>query len=204
VSVAIALTISEQERAETSVQSTPAAAPTPEPEPSSAELQLAVGLGLLTDAGTLPDPAPGLDLAAALELKALRVGAFVAVFLPQDTQLPDQTGGGTFDFVLAGLDLCAHPVLDALHLLACAGFEVGRIGALGKGVVNGRPGDAGWYAPRVELGVGYGIAKVARVWLRGGIAVPLARPQFVLDDTDRVHQPSSTAFRAALAIELLL
>lgn len=213
-SVAIALSISEEERAQR--ERTPQAQATPEPVAASAAPPVeeeqapspgpvfALGLGLLIESGALPSAVPGLELAGALELRALRIAAFAAVFVPQDAELAGDSRGGTFDFVLAGIDLCGHPAFGDIHLLACAGFELGRIGARGKGVLNERDGDAGWYAPRAELGVGYGLAQVARVWLRGGIAMPLSRPEFVLDDTDRVHQPSGASLRGLLAVEVLL
>lgn len=211
VSVAIALTISERARQEQQHEpsaSAPAAeppAPAEAPPPSAeSPLRFAIGAGLLIEGGALPSAVPGLDLGAALEWRSLRLGASVALFVPQDAQLPDDDRGGTFDFVLAGFDVCGKPAFGSWHLLACAGFELGRIGARGENVINERSGDAGWYAPRAQLGVGYGFAEIVRVWLRGGIAVPLARPEFVLDDTDRVHQPSNTSLRAAAVVEILL
>jgi hypothetical protein len=211
VSVAIALTISERERQlsepepavsapEPVPEAEPSAAPTPEPAP----LGFAIHAGLIVESGALPAPVPGLDLGAALEWRSLRIAAFVALFIPQDEQLPNDDRGGTFDLVLAGFDVCAKPTLDALHLLACAGFELGRIGARGNQVLDPREGDAGWYAPRIELGVGYGFAEIARIWLRGGVAIPLARPQFLLNDSEQVHQPSNTSLRGVLAVEILL
>jgi hypothetical protein len=201
VSVAIALTISERERDQPEQDVEVRSRPTAQDEGT---LRFAVGAGVLVDAGGLPNPVPGIDLGAALEWNALRIGAFVAVFVPQDEQLPTDDRGGTFDFLLAGFDVCAKPEVDALHLLACAGFELGRIGARGDSVLNEREGDAGWYAPRAELGVGYGFARIARVWLRGGIVVPLARPAFFLDDEDVVHQPSTISFRGLIALEIVL
>jgi hypothetical protein len=214
VSVAIALTISEREREQhaASAESDPpreaddqAPVPSTTVDEADGALRFALGAGVLVDAGALPNAVPGIDLGGALEWKALRIGAFLAVFVPQDEQLPNEVYGGTFDFVLAGFDVCAKPELDALHLLACAGFELGRIGARGDNkVVNAREGDAGWYAPRTELGVGYGFAEIVRVWLRGGIAVPLARPEFLLDGEDRVHKPSSLSLRGLVALEIVL
>jgi len=211
VSVAIALTISEREREQHGTAEPEPKPPEPEGEaPAIAadepdgKLSFAVGAGVLVDAGALPSAVPGLELGGALEWKALRIGAFIAVFVPQDEQLANEDYGGTFDLVLAGFDVCAKPAVEALHLLACAGFELGRIGARGNQVINPREGDAGWYAPRTELGVGYGFAGIVRIWLRGGVAVPLARPEFVLDDDDRVHKPSNISLRALLALEILL
>lgn len=212
VSVAIALTISERERQQhegTAGSEPPEPSPDAEAPASAADeaddkLAFAVGAGVLVDAGALPSAVPGLELGGALEWKALRIGAFIAVFVPQDEQLPNEDYGGTFDLVLAGFDVCAKPAFEGLHLLACAGFELGRIGARGNQVVNPREGDAGWYAPRTELGVGYGFAGIVRVWLRGGIAIPLARPEFLLDDDDRVHKPSNISLRGLVALEIVL
>jgi hypothetical protein len=212
VSVAIALTINEEEQraraAEQIAENKPNAEPEPdaepEPEPASQSPSalFVLGLGPLIDAGALPSAAPGLEVAAALELGVMRIGASFAGFMPQEAELPDASGG-RFDFVLGGVDLCGHPLFGDLHLLACAGFELGRIGARGTGIRNWREGDAAWYAPRVQLGVGYGFAEVVRVFVRGGIAVPLARREFQVDG-ERVHQPGSSALRVGVGIELVL
>jgi hypothetical protein len=211
VSVAIALTISERDHAADEPSTAHVSVPVPVPDPpfpapseDADPLHFAIGAGLFLESGALPAPVPGVDLGAALEWRSLRIGVSVALFVPQDEQLPNDDRGGRFDLVLAGLDICAKPVLDSLHLLACAGFELGRIGARGDMVLNERAGDAGWYAPRAELGVGYGFAEIARVWLRGGVAIPLARPQFLLNDTAQVHQPANTSVRGLVAIEILL
>jgi hypothetical protein len=211
VSVAIALTINEEEQrmlaaaeADASASATAEAAPNAEPaaERGSPPALFVLGLGPQLDAGALPNATPGLDVGAALELGLLRVGLSFAAFVPQSAELPDASGG-RFDFVFAGVDLCGHPLFGELHLLACAGFELGRIGARGTGVRNWREGDAAWYAPRVLLGVGYGFAKVVRVFLRGGVAVPLARREFQVDG-ERVHRPGSTALRLGVGVELVL
>ena len=214
VSVAIALTISERERAAEPepIGERPSPPPSPDavsvPEAASQPAapeppHVAIGAGLLVASGALPSLAPGAQVTGALEWKALRIGVFLAVLVPQEAQLPDDRGG-TFDLVLGGVDLCAKPELATLHLVACAGFELGRMGGRGDNVADPRLGDAGWYAPRVELGVGFGVADPLRVWLRGGVAVPLSRPEFLLDETDRVHQASNMSFRGLLAVEILL
>jgi hypothetical protein len=213
VSVAIALTIDEEEPralatepiADGGTEATvDASSETPaEPRRQASPALFVIGLGPVLDAGVLPDQAVGLDLSAALELGALRLGASFAGFMPQETQLSDATGGARFDFVRGNLELCGHPRFGDFHLLACAGFELGRIGARGTGVRNWRDVEAGWYAPRVLLGVGYGFAKIVRVFLRGGIAMPLTRREFLLDD-EHVHQPDTTSLRASLSVELVL
>jgi hypothetical protein len=215
VSVAIALTISEREQAQEPEPATESAPSSPGPELTSdtateppplsdaASPGFALGAGLLLDTGALPNLAPGFEIAGALEWKLLRVGAFLGLFAPQEARLSDDRGG-TFDFVLGGIDLCAKPELTSVHLIACAGFELGRISGSGDNVADPRLGDAGWYAPRAELGVGYGFAEVVRIWLRAGAAIPLTRPEFLLDGTDNVHRPSNVSLRGLLAFEIIL
>jgi hypothetical protein len=71
-------------------------------------------------------------------------------------------------------------------------------------VHNPRLGDSGWQALRAELGARYDFVAGLGVLVRAGIAAPLERREFVLDETETVHRPSAVALRALLGLELAL
>jgi hypothetical protein len=71
-------------------------------------------------------------------------------------------------------------------------------------VHNPRLGGSGWQALRVELGGRYEFIAGLGVVLRAGIALPLERRAFVLDDTEALHRPSTVALRALIGLELEL
>jgi hypothetical protein len=166
-------------------------------------LRFALGAGLMLDHGSLPELAPGAELALSLGWRALRLTALGEFFPNQQTRLssnPDH--GGEFRLALGGLLACGERGFGALAAFGCGGFELGRLSAKGIGVHNPRFGDSGWQALRAELGGRYEFVAGLGVLLRAGIALPLERRAFVLDATQTVHRPSSAALRALIGLEL--
>ncbi len=212
-SVAMALTIAEREEERSREQ----AAPLPAPEASAAEpaddaeedaptaLHVSVGAGALLESGALPAVAIGAQLEAALGYGALRVGLVGALFAAQSGERAGDDSGARFDFVLGGMVVCGESgAAPALHLIACAGMEIGRLAAEGMKVSRSRSGDAAWYAPRADVGAFYALTSSLRAGLRAGVAVPLARPEFVLNGDDRVHKPANVSARLLIGLELRL
>jgi hypothetical protein len=188
----------------------PTAQPAPAPVSTAAvvsasgdALRFALGAGAALDYGSLPELAPGAELDLSLGWRALRLTALGTFFPTQQTRLssnPDH--GGEFRLALGGLLACGERRFGALAAFGCGGFELGRLSAKGIGVHNPRFGDSGWQALRAELGGRYELVAGLGVLLRAGIALPLARRAFVLDDTETVHRPSSVALRALIGLEL--
>ena len=73
----------------------------------------------------------------------------------------------------------------------------------GEGLDVGRPrlGSALWLAPTVEAGVALPLTPRLAVTMRVGAAVPLRRPEFVIDPIVRIHRAGSLDGRAALGLE---
>lgn len=213
--VAMALTLSERDRTQPP-PSQVAMLPELEGEPSSsidddeapqvepARMRSAVSVGLFFEKGALPEIGFGVEIGAALEYAALRGGLSFATFASQEARLPGDDSGGAFSLMFGALSVCAHPTINAWHLLGCAGFELGSLSAEGKGIEHGRSGSALWTAPRAEIGVGYALAPTLRFWLRGGGAFALARPEFLIEDLGEVHQPDNLSARGLIAFELVL
>jgi hypothetical protein len=212
-SVAMALAIAEhdEERAREQAEVEPQLSaealipPVAEPDYDATPLHVSVGLGALIESGALPALAVGAQLEAAITYGALRAALLGAWFAPQSGQLPNDDSGARFDFVLGGLVVCGvSPLASAVNLIACAGMELGRLGAEGENVQRMGSGGSLWYAPRVDLDVGYALSDALRLGLRAGAAVPLARPEFVINRSDLVHQPANVSARLLIGLELRL
>jgi len=160
-------------------------------------------LAAVGDAGALPQAAPGVALEVALDVGSLRVVGLAALFATERADVAG--GGGDFDLAFGGALGCWRRPLRRVTALACLGGEVGRLSGRGLGVSFSRLGSSLWLAPRADLGIGVPlVARIALV-LRGGIAVPVFRPEFtefVSGQTVEVHQAARVTARAILGIEV--
>lgn len=196
----------------------PAPAPTPSssssPPPSAlptvvtgpraspaAPVTLAGGLAVVGDGGALPDPGIGVELGASLRHRWLRATVAGTLFASQVTRATGTTGG-EFRLMFVSAQACFTQPVRRTLLLACAGYELGRLSAEGVGVFGPQLGSARWQAPRAELGLSIPVASRVALVARGGVAVPLSRTQFVIEGATPVHRPGSVAVRLALGAEL--
>jgi len=179
------------------VISAPVAAAAPAP------LRGAVALAVLADAGALPHAGLGLSLEGSLQFRRLRVVGIGALFASQQTLLPGSTTGGDFQLAVGGVMACLTQGLGRWTVLVCGGAEVGRLSAEGVGVNNPKLGAALWAAGRGDAGAVLSLGPRLALLLRGGVALPVTRPTFVLDGETPVHRPSSVTARATLGVEML-
>jgi len=164
-------------------------------------LRFGVAAGGALDVGALPQPAVGAQLELFAGYGALRVTALGTLFGSQDTHLPDGERGGEFQLGLGALLACAEVQFERVFALACAGFELGQITAAGIDVMDPRERRVGWRALRAEAGLGWPVGQGFSLLARAGAVVPLTRPPFVLDETERVHRPSSLSARVWVGVE---
>jgi len=166
------------------------------PERITPVLTLATVAGI----GALPGPGLGLQLDVGAQISFIRLVARGALFASQEKRLADDTGG---DFLLAfgALLACASQAVGKPTLLGCAGFELGRLSGEGLGIDRPRLGTVTWLAPTAEVGIHFPLTPKLAVVVRAGAAVPLQRPDFVIDPTVRIHRPASIDGRAALGLE---
>jgi hypothetical protein len=161
----------------------------------------AIALALTTDTGTLPSTSLGVELAGSLQHRSLQLALLATWFGSEDTAGADHTGG-TFQLAVGGARACFAPRRGRWTPLACGGFELGRLSGTGQGVARPETGDALWRALRADLGVTMALSGNTALLLTGGVAVPLARPAFVLDGSELVYRPSRLAARFTAGLQI--
>lgn len=182
-----------------------AAVPTPRSLSRSREVtsvwRPAVALALATDTGALPSSTVGVGLEGSVQRASLRLALLATWFGSQDATGANHSGG-TFQLTVGGARACFAPRRGRWTLLACGGFELGRIVGTGQGVARPETGQALWRAVRADVGVTAALNGNAALLLTGGVAVPLSRPAFVLDGSELVYRPSHLAMRLAAGLQL--
>jgi hypothetical protein len=215
--VAIAMTISASEQPSANVLGARAlatSAPQPRAAPAQARpplvaaaprrdldpVQFALGAGLTLDRGVLPRLAPGAELALSLRVSRLRVVALAALFGRQSLRLPDARGED-FALALGALLACADWEREHWGARACAGFELARLAVRALGVRVAHDTSRLLPAPRAELAAVWRATRKLRFLIHLGAALPLARDEFVLDDSDHLYTPRAISLRATLDSE---
>jgi hypothetical protein len=165
---------------------------------------------LLADSGSLPSP--GLGAGLGLELRARRVAlrAQGVLLFDQHVALEPRAGapGADMSLALASLSACLAPLgsfRSGSALFACAGWELGRLGAEGTGVQTPRRGEQLWTAPRLDAGLSWAVpGSVLRVGLQLTVTAPLKRDDFFLRELGNVHRAPGAVGRLAAGVELAL
>jgi hypothetical protein len=167
-----------------------------------------LALSGVVDAGSLPAPALGVGLEAALRHPywALRVGG--TLLFDRHVGIRNAAGapGAELRFLVGNLSACVVP-LGSYHtssaLFACAGWELGQLTAEGTGVSAPRESNQLWSAPRLDAGLSVAVPDTAfRLSLQLTAAAPLKRDDFFLRDLGNVHQVPWAVGRFALAADV--
>jgi hypothetical protein len=177
-------------------EASPPSAATPIP------LEFSAAALLILDTALLPAAAAGASLELAMRYGLFKIIALGALFAEQEARLADSRGG-RFGLALFGGLLCLQPSAEAVVMLGCAGFELGRLSA--EGILD-RPltGSAPLRAVRVDVGGGYRFSPRLAAFVRLGVSAPLTSADFNVDDGDRVHRLGPLSGRAVAGIELFL
>jgi hypothetical protein len=176
-----------------------------EPPPSAAApipLEFSVAAALVLDTAELPSLGAGGTAEIALRYGLFKLIALGALFVEQESRLSDGRGG-RFGLALLGGLLCLQPSAEAVVMLGCAGFELGKMSA--EGILD-EPlrGSAPLRAVRVEVGGGYRFSPRWAAFLRLGVSAPLTSVNFSVDEGERVHRLGPVSGRALAGIELFL
>lgn len=161
-----------------------------------------VGLGAVLDTAALPDPTLGLLVGGGVQWAWLRIEGQLDWFPPQRTAIPGGASG-QFDLLAGALLACAAPEQGRFTLLGCGGLELGQLSGEASGVTDPELGKALWIAARAEAALAIRVGAAWHMVPRLGIAIPLQRTEFVLDDTP-VHRPAALSLRAGLGMEFSL
>jgi hypothetical protein len=166
---------------------------------------------LAGDVGSLPAPALGLSLGAALDSRFWQVELLGTLWLEQQPSLVGDTRfGAELSLATGALLGCALPggaasQESALAVSLCGGLELGRLAGEGTGISRPRQRQALWLAPGLHAGLSWQLPRTQlRLVARAGAVLPLERRELVLDDLGTVHQPANLAARAALGLDWML
>jgi hypothetical protein len=184
----------------------PTPTPTPAPPPNSPPFppsSVALLASFAGDIGTLPQPAPGLALGAALLFRTFRVEGYGAFWPSQTAHAPTApTFGGDVSLADGGIRACWLPVHGRLELAACPGLELGDLHGQGKGVRSPAPNDGVWFAATALARATWRLAPSFGVFLDLGLVIPFIRDQFALDQIGTIHQAGFVEGRASIGPEL--
>jgi hypothetical protein len=169
----------------------------------------ALAVTLVGDAGSLPGVGLGVGLGAELRGPRVALLAGATVLFDRHVALPAASGpepGADMRLMLGSLSACTVPFGTSSSNPAawlCAGWELGRLEAIGTGIREPRRAGALWSAPRVDVGlsVNAGTAPV-RLFTQLTAAAPLNRDDFYLRDWGTVHRPPVVTGRLALGIDV--
>jgi hypothetical protein len=212
-SVAIAVSVRSMEAANTAPAPPTSARPSPPNPPPAIPATIVTTsptrpswrplatLALAADTGALPRTSPGLELEGDLQRGPVRLALLATWFASQDA-IGAGDAGGTFQLALGGALACYAPRVGRWTPLACGGAELGRLAGTGLRVSRPNTGAALWRALRAEVGATAALGGNTALLLRAGVAVPLARPEFVLDGSQPVYRPSPVAIRLTAGFEL--
>jgi hypothetical protein len=179
------------------------AAPTPS-EPAA--ITPALAAWLVGDAGSLPGAGLGLGLGAELRVSRLVLRAAGTWLFDRHVALPGTSApalGADMSLALGSLSACTAPWASVTPAaLVCAGWELGRIDAIGTGVRQPRRVDALWSAPRVDFGLAWAMSGSLRFVAQLTGAVPLKRDDFFLRELGTVHRPSVVVGRLAVGVDV--
>jgi len=186
-------------------QDTAAAPMSPEPEGSG--LRPVMSLAALVDSGSLPSPGAGVGLGAELRARRIAVRAAGTLLFDQHVALDGAGGpGADFSLALGSLSVCTTPLgtfRSELVFSACAGWELGRLSAVGTGVSTPRRGNRLWSAPRIDAGVAWAAPGTALgLGLQLSLLAPLERDDFYLRDLGAVHHAPVLVGRLALGADI--
>jgi hypothetical protein len=163
---------------------------------------------VIGDSGSLPSPALGVGLGAALRWTAWELRGAGLLFPARRGAaegLPNGDGspGAEIGLLLGSAQACAPLSLktDAVELGVCAGWELGRMQATGTGVLRPYRKGALWSAPRVDLEAHWAVpSSPIIVNLMMAVLMPLQRDEFILSDFGTVHRAPNLVARAGVGV----
>jgi hypothetical protein len=105
---------------------------------------------------------------------------------------------------LGSVSACTTPFANpSLSASICAGWELGRLDAIGTGVRDPRRAGALWSAPRVDLGLSWAMgSSPLRLAAQLSAVTPLKRDDFYLRDLGTIYRPPVVAGRLAVGVDV--
>jgi len=180
----------------------PVELPPPPPPPPGAP-RLFLSLAPVVDVGSLPSASPGLGVGVGVRAAGVRAELGAAYFTPHSASVagsPEK--GAELSLVTFGARACLPWGTGAWQLGPCLGAGGSRMHGEGFGAREPRSGTA-WGLELTAAGLAsWEISSTISLGLSAGAALPLARPEFVIDDAGSVHRRDSLSGRFALSLDI--
>ena len=146
--------------------------------------------GIVGHTALLPDPSWGASVGLGVRRGSLVLGVS-GTLVPASTS--ELAGGRQADFeFLGGAALaCFVPAPGTFSVLACGGYELGRLSGQARQVSEPHLGSVFWHAARLEIRGELSLTSRLSLSAGAGAAVPVTRSEFLLDGAP-VHRTQST------------
>jgi hypothetical protein len=155
----------------------------------------------LSGVGALPQINLGAELSGFVRRADKFASLGISRWVPQSARVAPGAPGGV-EVQLDIVTLRAGWGPSTLPLRAWLLGELGRIRGTGVGLDAERTASSRWTAVGAGLGVGWPMSEHARLVGTFELAVPLARPRFMLEQGSDLYQPGAAAARCALGLEV--
>lgn len=186
---------------------TPATTAEPEPRPATppepsrgvgGAVRVAGGVGL----GALPGVAPGVDVAAALLRRSLRVELRFAYWFARRAESEARSDAGAeLTLWTLGARGCWAPARGIFEFPLCGGVQAGPLRGDGYGISLPTTTRLTWVAVTAGAALAVSPLRNLAFWLGVDLLVPLTRPRFVVEDLGALHTSSGVGGRAMLGVE---
>jgi hypothetical protein len=177
------------------------AAAEPPPRAPSRRRVWTVRLGTGVDAAALPQWTEFLSLSVRRAFGPASLEGTVAYLAPR-TRSIDATRGGRFDLATVGARGFYTFPARGFELSPCLGMELGTVRGTAFGVAASGQGRGLWMAATAGGAARWRIAPWYGVALEGTIALPLVRPDYVIDNVGLVYRPDFIDYRGFAGIEV--
>lgn len=163
---------------------------------------LALGIAGALDTATLPVVAVGGALSVGWTPGRARVELETRVLASQSATLEASQAGADFSVLTFGARGCFAVVHGgSLEVSPCAGADVHFGSAAGYGARTNFDASARWTALTGGVLLRAPLASWLAVRARADLAVPLARPDFVVQNEGSVHRPAAAAALVTAGLE---
>ncbi len=153
-----------------------------QPPVRDSRAHLAVFASADGDVGSLPRPAYGFSLGAAVVFRALRIEGYGSYWPAETVRAPFAVDGINISLITAGARGCFVPIRGVIDLGACSGVELGSMDGRGFGpAVTQTAANQVWFAGTVDLRAAWNIVSRFSLVLDAGMVIPFNRETFLLN-----------------------
>jgi hypothetical protein len=162
-------------------------------------LRLATG----ADSAALPEPTGFVAFAARRAFGPVSIEGSAAYYFPRTRAIEGSalSRGGTFDLAAVALRGCYALLTGGFELGPCVGTELGTVRGSGFGVGEPGEGNGLWSAATAAAWSRWRVAPWFGAVIEAGVALPLVRPHYVIDNVGLVYRADIIGYRGLAGIE---